>query len=600
MTVVKLGRTTVISQRISPTHPFVRKVRLGPYDVDQNLLDNFPDLDESDRKKVSVTNVRDRSGADYAPKLSIDDCVRDQTSFYFDADAQTLWIHVARLDPPGATTYLYGLAQGFTDSRVIYIDEEEYLPLVTGSPDLRQQQEIQGAGKMAFMTGLITLSNDGARLDNLIPAPVYANSVLVYNLTESDPQRTDYERGELMQLADVFVEDYDLSPQQVELRIQDRRKEQNIEVPRERFDSADYPDIDDRTEGEVIPVLFGQPTMIPAICVNDTVETGNVDFVASTELSSLGTVQTEVDESWVDVASADIENVDLSKGYFEITESAGRDSNGKPYDVRLVSPEGIAITYISDIIVEANERFGDISYTDSNYDKTEWEAEQAALSAGAYYIDDEMEMFELIRDLQNGSNVEWRFEIKPDGRRTIRIDDENRALAAYIPAVLLANRATLKVETDSALLAAEIVVKYNQRWTDDSFSRVVNVDSRQDVIDTYGQAPRKTYPEDSPSLLTSKTDAQERAEYAKTRFTDIRGVVKLDIFCADESRRDLLLLRIYDIIDVEISPAEFIDRDAEEIVGREFYGVKKCKIISINPDPRKAINTVEAVIIGDA
>lgn len=596
MTIIELGRTTSITDRTTPDNQFVRRINLGPFDVDAGLLAEFPGLDESDRPTISVTGVRDQSGAIYTPKQSPDDVYVEPVSFHFDNTEQTLWIHLARTDSPFTTVLLYGLSQGFTDSRIIYIDNEEYLPLVEGSPALRQQQDIEGAGRLAFLTGSIRLSNVGGRLDTLIPAPVYGNDLLIYNLTD-DGNRENYDRDELMQLANVFVEDYSLSNTEVDLRIQDRRKAQNIQIPTQRFSTADYPDIDSETAGTVIPVLWGQAREIPCIVTNTEVDTGNVTYRAAIELDSLGTVQVDTEAGWTTVTPT---SVSLSTGEFELTAGDARDTNGNALDAKLVEPVGIPITHITDIIKDANDRFGNISETESNYDLDEWAAEESAISTGAYYIDDEIRLFDMILDLQNGSNVGWRYEIKPDGRRTFRVDDEARAPVAYIPNVLLRNRQDLAVSTDSDLLAAEIVATHSHSYVSGRNLRVIDDSERQNVLDIYAQAPRRTVPSGTDPVIISASAATEKATYIRERFSRIRGIVTLEIFCADLSRRDLLGLRIYDIIDVELTPAEFVDRDAGTITGREFYGIKRCKIISIDPNPRTAINTVEAVIIGDA
>ena len=159
----------------------------------------------------------------------------------------------------------------------------------------------------------------------------------------------------------------------------------------------------------------------------------------------------------------------------------------------------------------------------------------------------------------------------------------------------------MKVSTDSSTLAAEVVVKWGLSYESGRSRRYVDTSERQTVIDIYQQAPRREYPDGDPVII-SEAAAIERAGYVLDRFSRIRGIVDLEIMAGgeevtDERRRELMSLRIYDIIDVEITPAEFIDRDNAGIIGRQFYGIWRCKIIEIAPDSGRGINTVRAVLV---
>ena len=599
MTIIQLGRTRPLTDRTTPVNPFVREINIGPYTTDAGLLAEFPGLDESGRPTLSVIGVRDQLGATYQEFQTVAEVYLNPLSFHFDSGEQVLTLHIARTDAPMNNIYFYGIAQGFTDSHLIYVDNIQFLPLLKSVPAIRQQQDIENYNRLSFVTGRIDISNADGRLDTLIPAPVYGNDVIVYDLPMKD-NREHYTSDELNQLATLFVEDFDLSPERLDLRIQDRRKAQNISIPMHRFLTADYPQIEDELTGEVIPVLWGQPIEIPAVITNGKATTGNVKYRAAILLTNIGTVQVDNNGTWETKTAT---NVNLATGEFELSAANARDENGSPLDCKLVQPVGILITYISDIIKDANERFGGVTYTVSNYDIDEWEAEEVSLSTGAYYLAESKKLFEVIPELQNGANVGFRYEIKPDGRRTIRIDNETREPVCYIPNILLRNRLTMKVSTDSSTLAAEVVVKWGISYESGRSRRYVDNSERQAVIDTYQQAPRREYPDGDP-VIVSQAAAIERAGYVLDRFSRIRGIVDLEIMAGgeavtDDRRRQLMSLRIYDIIDVEITPAEFIDRDNAGIIGRQFYGIWRCKIIEIAPDSGRGINTVRAVLVED-
>jgi len=578
MTIVELGRTQSISDRTSPLREFIRQIKIGPFTPDSDILDISADLDESDRPLVNITGVRDLLGAVYARKLSVSDMDDEQQSFFWDSSAQRLYLHLPPSDNPFTTVLLFGVSEGYCDGKLVYIDGLSYLPLVKSSPGIEQEQDIENYNKLSLITGSIELSNEDGRLDNLKDLPVYGNNVLMHYLP--DNQRT-YTKSDLVQLASLFVEDYDISLQSVSLRVQDRRKAQNVSIPQERFKAEDYPDIKDTTVGKVIPVLWGTAREIPAIITNDEAESGGVKYRAALLLTVLGDVYVEV-ESGVWDGPKTPDSISLATGEFELTATDGRDGT-RALKAKLVAPTGIAITHITDIIKDASERFIGATYTESNYVTTEWEAEETAISTGAYYIDGEIKMFEMISDLQNGANVGFRYEITPNGRMTIRVDNEDRAVAMHIPNIVINNRDAMNIATNSETLAAEVIVNYNPSYVDDELmSRVVDDASRNDVIEIYQQQPSKTY----DTILTVASDAQERAEYVRARFDRIRGIGEFTVVGSE-----YLTLRIYDIVTIEITPDEPIN------MGRPFYGLWRCKVLSIAPDPRTVTNTITAILI---
>lgn len=583
MTLIELGRTQTITDRTTPAlSPFVRAIVLGPFVTDAALLAEFPGLDESDRPKISITGVFTEAGVPFSQQTTIAGMIALPQSFYWNPLAQTLHIHLAHSDNPMATTYLYGLTQGLATDRLVYVDGVAFLPLITHSPAIWQQQDIEGYDRLAFVTASVELSNTDGRLDDLRLHPIYGNDVIIYYLDDQSRRSDNYTSADMTRIASLFVQDYDISLKSIRLRVQDRRKSQNIRIPDLRFTSASYPNASNEVLGTVIPVLWGSPREIPTVITNGETSAGNVRHRAALLLTALGTVYVRDDDAWVDV-TANVENINLATGEFQIPAAQGRDANDNPLPAKLVEPTGIAIDRLTDIIIDANERFAGVPYNDSTYDDTEWEAEETAIATGAYYLDADRALFDVIHDIQNGANVGFRYEITPEGRRTIRVDNETRETAYVVPNIVVANRNDLRVTTDSSTLAAEIVVSHSQSYQSGRAFRVIDDESADDVETTYGQRPRKSY----DTLLTAPADAVERAAYVRARFDRIRGIVELVLMGSQ-----YLTTRIYDILRVEVTP------DEPTNMRRPFFGTWDAKVLSVAPDPASAINTVTAVLIG--
>ena len=239
------------------------------------------------------------------------------------------------------------------------------------------------------------------------------------------------------------------------------------------------------------------------------------------------------------------------------------------------------------MIIDLNQRVIGASFNNSNYDVTEWEQEETSLSSGGWVYDEQLKLFDAIKLVQNGSIIGFRYEIKPDGRRTIRIDDPNRNAIGRIESVDFRNRNELPVSTDAQLVFAEIKIKYNKSFNSGKFLSVDNNDFSETVKENNKQQNRNT----SETMLNNETDANTRALNDATRFS-----VVPEILSGDLMGKEFLDLRIFDILNLEITPG-FADADNDTIIGREYYGFKKGKVIAIDPDSKKIVNNVKFQIL---
>lgn len=575
MTIIEIGQTVENADRTKPYETFIRSIKIGPFTTDAAILATFPGLDESARSTVSVAAVRDNSRASYTRHTSLANMQAEQRSFYWDNAAQTLYIHFIPSTNPFESLFL-GLAEGYCDDELVYIDDIPYLPLIERSVNIEYEQDIENYDQPALLNGSVVLNNLNGRLDRLKDQLVYGNVVLQYYLAKTGGP---YTASDLVQLASMYVEDYDIGIRNVSLNVQDVRDSQNASIPQDVFTATDYANMGDTTLGQVIPILWGTPREIPCVITNDTVTTGDVTYRAALLLTAIGTVQVETETGvWSTVTPS---STTLASGEFTLSAANGRDGT-TPLNAKLVAPTGIAITRLTDIIKDANDRFLNISYTAGSYNTTEWEAEETSIDNGALFLDSETELLDVIATIQNGANTGFRYEITADGRRTIRVDNESRTVAMHIPNVVIENRDNLTVETDSSLLVARAVVEYNPSYVTDAVSRVVDSSSFDTVLETYNQQPQKTF----ETILTTSSDAQDRATFALSRFDTIRGSIELTLMGSS-----YLSLRIYDIVTIELTPDEPTNQT------RPFYGTWKCKVLSIAPDARLITNTIRAMLI---
>jgi len=584
MIILEVSQLSTVSG-FANVQPFIYEVRPGGLTLASYWTDILLAADESRDYTIMISSFIRAFNVKYNIVSSFADCTTQEGSFYWDNTNQVLYIHFEH-DQEGLTdTYETGSFQGFSDEGVLYIDGQEYNPLIESIPSIAQQQSIVNYDLPAYINGSVALNNKmykstSGQLDSFILQNVYGNNATLYYFPDDKitfPNSGD--RSYLVPLAPLYVEDYDISLQQIDLRLQDLRKSDNITIPTDKFNTTDYPNIGD-IAGDVIPLMYGQVREAKAINTNGDTTSGDVNYRVALLLTVLGTVQVNVDDLWTTVTPT---SSTLASGEFVLATADGRNTNGSIRDCRVLLPTGIAITYTSDIIKDMYLRYKSITYIASNYDTTEWEAEEVALTGGGVVFDIPMQMFDAFKVIQNGSNVGFRFEYNTSGLRTFRIDDPDRTVSGRVEPVDIANRDDMPVTTDSDQVFADVIVSYSKSFNSGRYQRVNNDDNTLQVLARYRD--QKTLSVET--ILNNSTDATARALSDATKFKDIPQIMTLELMGSS-----FLPVRIFDIFDIEATP-DFADADTSTIIGREYYGFKKGKVIAINPDIKNVTNTIQ-------
>lgn len=573
----------------SPTDPFVVQFLPGKIQLAEFWTDVLGAKDESRDFTILVKSFIRAFEVKYNEVTSYEDCVSQEGSFLWDNAGQILYVHFEHNQSENTDTYQYGTFFGVSDNRLVYIDNNEYLPLISSSPSIAQQQDIVNYNQLSFISGALVLNNLNnetlqGQLDFFINADLYNNDVFLYYLDDADVDEFDNaSRSDLIYQAAFYIEDYDISLKEISVDLQDKRKAQNISIPKEKFNTTDYPDIGDES-GTVIPLMYGQVREAKAIKTNSETTTGNVSYRVSLLLTILGTVQVDIDGIWTTVPTA---SVSLSSGEFELSAANGRNTNGSVRDCRVLLPTGIEITHTSDIIIDLNNRFIGLDFLPSNYNVSEWTVEQTLLSSGGWVFDSEVKLYEAIRIVQSGSSVGFRYEISPDGRRTIRVDNPARTVSGRVEPVDILNRDTMPVKTDSSLVFAEIELAYSKSFNSGRFLRETNSDFSDSVLSRYKQL--NTLP--TETILNTKEDAEAAALDKANRFKNIPEIMTLELM-----GKNFLPLRIFDILDLEATP-DFADVDNNVIIGREYFGFRRGKVINISPNTKNGSNKVDFLLL---
>jgi hypothetical protein len=495
-----------------------------------------------------------------------------------------LYIHIEHDQLIFGPVWQYGKTHGFCKERALYIDDIFYSPVLDSIPSLAQDQDLEVYDALAFISGAVTLKSHTGDLDWMLTTPPFGFECFLARL----PARKgvdEYTRSELTYLAALYVEDYRASLAKTTLNLQDRRKAQNIKVPTETFADAEYPDIEDGNIDKPIPLLFGTVRAVKPILVNGEDDVSALQYRVAQSLTALGTVQVKVDDDWTTVTPA---SIDLATGSFTLSDADGRSDAGSPYECRVLNPANTAQANPIDIIAYLNARYLGAQETSDDYDATEWAAAKAALEDIGLYIDSQTELYEIIRKLQGGSNVGFRYEFKPSGARTARIDDWERASSFRIHREDIADIEDVEIETDSDLLAATVKILYAHDYAENEDLEYLDDTEKTAVQLAYRQEPQLEF----ETLLQTKEHAAACAALKVAKYSKARMVVSLTALGSD-----YLALRIYDVGAVELLPGGY-DADLAEALGTRLWaGVWQAIVLSVDPDISQETNTIRLALI---
>jgi hypothetical protein len=587
MKIFELSKLTpLLSEAFINDCPFVYHALPSTWATGSYWTTAFGAPEESATATINITSLVRDSTVVYSRVLSLADCIVTEQSFYWNAGTQELHVHVEHDVGIDGHLWKYGLTFGYCDKKACYISGFFYAPILKSIPSLAQKQDLIGHNKLATISGTVVLQNVGGYIDEIVDESFYGYDCFVGYL--DDDERDDYDRSEIIYLAALYVDDLEASPSEISLKVQDRRKSGNIKIPTVLFDSTTYPNAEDSVIGKPIPLAFGALRIVPTFCTNGKTTTGAVSFRVAESLTAIGTVQIKKGDVWTTVATA---SVDLATGSFTLASGVGRDGSGNIYEARVLGCTGIAVVHSSDIIKYLNLTFLDVLYTESEYDKEEWEEAEAELETAALYVGKQIDLAEAIRQIQAGSNVGFRYEFKGDDRRTIRINDFERLPTARICVEDILDPYELGFFTDKAELAASVKIGYAKDYTDDSDEAYLSVtDSTQyeTVKEEYRQMPQLEF----PTLLPTAALAAARAAVDALHYGTMRKHVSVE-----GMGKDFLGLRVYDTLTIEATPG-FVDADFGTIEGdREWLGIWSAQVLESNPDLDNIKNKLELVLI---
>jgi hypothetical protein len=480
---------------------------------------------------------------------SLVDCQSQQSSFYFDATLQVLYVHIAHTDNLLAHTVETGVLYGYCSDTVRYFRNQLYRPIVQSIPSLSDQADPLQYGIMAFGGGSIVFTNDVTSGVGLFDTDekLYGNPVRIKRGKEGD----DYD--DLVLVFSGYVKDIETTTATMTLEVGDKRERLEVEYPTDVYDALDtYNTSTSAWEIDEFPLAdgYGDVIQVPAHPIEEKASTIVYRWGSGvTSITQVYTYNEEVltpishtafsTDGTFEVAIADValQGADPKKGFKDVYVSGRMRDYDNP----------------ADIIADLNDRIANIEYNATNYNQTEWTSEKASLANVSLYMDEPKRLYEWIETLQAGSDYGFRYE--DTDKITLRIDDKERTPitfadgTTYIRPVEIRN-SDIPIKHNAQLYASSCIVKYAKNHRHGHYSQVTNTDYETDVLKEHRIKKIQTY----ESLLTNSTDADAKALLVMSDVSEVRPIVEIVIDSEKwlgSSGGDMP--RIFDIVNIEAS-----------------------------------------------
>jgi hypothetical protein len=558
---------TISFTSISPVDSFVYS-QLFSFTVADWWRTTFGAPDETEvRARPYVLNVR-VDNIDYVEVSDYATCLATERSWYLSATA--FFIHMDHDIFPGSVIMQYGNGIGFSDNGVAYGDDIEYLPLITQAPGISRSEDVQGYQKLRLVSGGVTLSNRGGRLDYVVESSIIGNEARLGYIDNELVVDGNFDPDDVIPQQAYFAEEAEYGQDDLTLSLQDSRK-LDVVVPTRTFDTTTYPDLADNAVGKLVPLVYGACRSVPCQPVDsNTAGTLVATYRCAELLTSITQVRVKIGDTWTVVATS---SQNLAAGTFTI--AVGRAGTGQaPYDCQ-ADVVGIAVTNAPDIIVDLYARFANQAFNATFFDTATWNANKASVPTCGLVIDSARTILDIIPDIQNGVYPSFRFDTVVGGtQKTITLDDKTRPVDWFVSSLDILDGNELKPKDISEFLFGSVTVQYSKEYTENESKRV--------TVNTYESAVKENYQWSNsttiPTLLTNLTDATAMANAKALEFS-----VPIRTMPVTLMGSRYYGVKLYDImqIDTAFGRDEYLTSDFE---GREFLGVIVCQVIGLTPN----------------
>lgn len=225
MTIARISNNESFSFQLSVIMPFIYIGYLPKYSFADTWGSDIDGVVLQTGEKVDVISVYEKYLNQLDSQESYNDCIAQESSYYFDSVNQVVYIHVSHDANPIYDDISYGYAIGLSMDEVVHINGYPFLPLVKTMPSASREASIFGSESPTKSTASIVLVNGE------MPDPVTGDAVgiLDYLLTEkiygNVLQVSDYDEstGNEVPVSSWNIGNTTISESEIVIELEDRR-----------------------------------------------------------------------------------------------------------------------------------------------------------------------------------------------------------------------------------------------------------------------------------------------------------------------------------------------------------------------------------------
>ena len=367
-----------------------------------------------------------------------------------------------------------------------------------------------------------------------------------------------------------------------------------------QFAKSKYPYLDDSYIDNYIPVAYGKIASVKLTPVNSNYDTDNGDVAAVYRMpdgmTNYGTAYVKIDDTWV---AATVESVDYDTGL--ITISNGRSESGSTYECKLTDCYGYMFDghcYPRQALQHWYATYGNIQYTDSNFNKTEW---VAALDDSRFQADFGLLLDDYSKDEDSdntydldyfnkivyniatfGGKMYCRVDYDLSGKITATLKDYDRTASDTIASADIYDNNTLSASTTAGSAYTSVIEEYYHNTVDDNYLSLEDNTYEKYVKQNYRIMQSLT----DKSYLINEDDAKTRAAELALEYKHIPVEFEINV-------RERYTTRLYDVVTVALMP------DNLDSSMRQYAGNKDCLVTGVAPLPDSGYTTLTLQIISD-
>lgn len=344
---------------------------------DHSVEGYYPAVNAGAKYNIKSVRVNNGTTVEYYTQATSEAGLTSDKMFYFSFDEQYIIVRYEDDNPPYVfESITFGNVCGFCNKYDVnsltgaYFNDIIYHPRLKSVGSITRKIDPLFFGIIALQSNTFSLINNDGFFDNWKDENVFGQTC---RLLYGDPD-DGYDYFET--LFEGVVEEPEWDWKDYKIKVIDKRAMLSRKIPVNTITAANYPYAPDEAIGQPIPLVYGTHYGVKLLPIGDSGGTWN--YVAADTsfhaLSSITNVCTRGDD---DAKTTRTFSADTTTGIVTVTKAGETDQPEASADIVGFVEDGAVIDNALDVIKDILTNYGDIPYTSTFYDLTEWASEQA-------------------------------------------------------------------------------------------------------------------------------------------------------------------------------------------------------------------------------